>query len=180
MVTVAYGATPLQSGVSYWQGSIAGSNEGDAGYSFYENVFNLFQEGYPLHTQMGLAAVRKKHKRVYKPNHCMKQTWFMLDRDEGQAAGGCACPKFGIPAQCCNKVQSWCTGVAWSIEGAGGYSRDQFPKNDATWRLGATSACYNSFARTLDWDPNAGRCGLMNVAQLSNRVGNFFSCAPYH
>lgn len=54
---LCHAATPLQSGVSYWQGSIAGSNEGDAGYSFYENIFNLFQEGYPLHTQMGLAAV---------------------------------------------------------------------------------------------------------------------------
>jgi hypothetical protein len=153
LVLLCNAATPLESGVSYWHGNIEGSNEGDAGYSFYENIFNFMQEGYPLHMQMGLPA-----------------TWFTLDRDEGQALRSCACPKFGAKALCCNQVQSWCTGVAWSIEGAGGYSRDTFPKNNPSWRLGSTSACYNSFARTLDWDPNAGSCAMMNVVQLSNRM----------
>ena len=149
----ALNATPFESGVSYWHGNIEGSNDGDAGYTLYANVFNLFQEGYPLHAQMGLAA-----------------TWYTLDRAQGQAVGTCACPKWGAQVGCCNQVQSWCTGLAWSIEGGGGYWRDTFPKRHATWRLGATSACYNSYARTLDWDPTAGACAQMNVVQLSNRM----------
>lgn len=146
-------ASPMQSGVSYWHGGMSGSNAGDAGYSLYTNMFNLFQEEFPLHVQMGLAA-----------------TWFTLDRQQGQELKTCACPKWGKQVGCCNQVQSWCTGLAWSIEGGGGYWRDTFPKKHATWRLGASSACYHSYARTLDWNPTVGPCGLMNVIQLSNRM----------
>lgn len=97
-------AIPIDSGVSYWHGNIQGSNAGTAGYTFYANVFDLFQEGYPINAQMGLAG-----------------TWYTLPRDQGQAVNTCACPKWGQEIQCCNQEQSWCTQMAWSIEGGGGY-----------------------------------------------------------
>ena len=121
--------------------------------TFYANVFDLFQEGYPIHAQMGLAG-----------------TWFTLDRAQSQALNTCACPIWGQTVGCCNQAQSWCAGLAWSIEGGGGYWRSTFPKNHATWRMVASSACYHSYANTLDWNPTEEGCSLMNVVQLSNRL----------
>lgn len=95
-LTLTQAATPIDSGVSYWHGNTQGSNAGSAGYTFYANVFDLFQEGYPINAQMGLAG-----------------TWYTLPREQGQEANTCACPKWGEEIQCCNQEQSWCTQMAW-------------------------------------------------------------------
>lgn len=48
--------------------------------------------------------------------------------------------------------------------------RSTFPKSKATWQLVSSSACYNDYARTLDWNPGEQGCADMNVVQLSNRL----------
>eukprot|EP00211_Chloroparvula_japonica_P004091 CAMPEP_0119122032 /NCGR_PEP_ID=MMETSP1310-20130426/2410_1 /TAXON_ID=464262 /ORGANISM="Genus nov. species nov., Strain RCC2339" /LENGTH=697 /DNA_ID=CAMNT_0007111635 /DNA_START=272 /DNA_END=2362 /DNA_ORIENTATION=+ len=123
------------------------------GNSWYTGVFNMLNEGYPLQgLQFGLAG-----------------TWMVpypLSYDD------CACNPSG-DFGCCNPCTYFQT-----IEGGPGYWGNELATQEAKWRIGGATACYQYFVSGSMFYLNPGYtphmnpldCDMMNFIVVSNRV----------
>jgi len=141
----------------------AATSESSAGFSWYTNIFELFQEGHALDMQMGMGG-----------------TW--LNGRGIEFGNTCACNPQGWPSSpkvaphdpsngCCNKAQR-CGWLYETFEGGPGYWGNELPTANPKWRAGSTVGCYKDCANSPMWcgAGPAKACDSMAMAVLSNQM----------